>query len=334
MTIKIGINGFGRIGRNVFRALDKDPVFNDIEVMAINDLTNIDALAHLLKYDSVMGVFDKDVSPAEDGIMVDGSLVKIFSHRNPADIPWGELGVDYVIESTGFFTSDEKAKAHLDGGAKKVVISAPAKGNLKTIVMGVNEDDYDPMNDHIVSNASCTTNCLAPMAKVILDRFGIERGLMTTVHAYTNDQRILDFAHSDMRRARAAALSMIPTKTGAAAAVSLVIPELKGKFDGLAVRVPTPNVSLVDAVMELSRETTVPEVNSALKEAANRYLGYTEEPLVSIDFQGNPHSSVVDADSTKVIGSTVKVLCWYDNEWGYSNRLLDLILHMEKQKPL
>jgi glyceraldehyde 3-phosphate dehydrogenase len=334
MTIKIGINGFGRIGRNVFRALDKDPAFNDIEVVAINDLTSTDTLAHLLKYDSIMGVYDKDVSAAEDGIVVDGSLVKIFSHRNPADIPWGEHGIDYVIESTGLFTSDEKAKAHLDGGAKKVVISAPAKGNVKTIVMGVNEDDYDPMNDHIVSNASCTTNCLAPMAKVILDRFGIERGLMTTIHAYTNDQRILDFAHTDLRRARAAALSMIPTKTGAAAAVSLVIPQLKGKFDGLAVRVPTPNVSLVDAVMEVSRETTVPEVNNALKEAANRYLGYTEEPLVSIDFQGNPHSSIVDADSTKVIGSTVKVLCWYDNEWGYSNRLLDLILHMEKQKPL
>jgi len=239
-----------------------------------------------------------------------------------------------VVESTGLFTDGDKAALHLEAGAKKVVISAPAKGKVKTIVMGVNEDEYDPTEDHIISNASCTTNCLAPMVKVILDRFGIKTGLMTTVHSYTNDQSILDFPHSDLRRARAAALSMIPTKTGAAAAVSLVIPELKGKFDGLAVRVPTPNVSLVDAVMEVERPTTVPEVNQALKEAANRYLGYSEEPLVSIDYQGNPHSSVVDAMSTKVIGTSVKVLSWYDNEWGYSNRVLDLILMMESQKPL
>ena len=334
MTIRIGINGFGRIGRNVFRALDADPAFNDIEVVAINDLTDNQTSAHLLKYDSVMGVYPKDVRASDDALIINGSTVRIFSHRNPADIPWGDLGVTYVIESTGLFTTDEKAQLHLDAGAKKVVISAPAKGKVKTIVMGVNEDEYDPLHDHIVSNASCTTNCLAPVAKVILDRFGLERGLMTTVHAYTNDQRILDFPHSDLRRARAAALSMIPTKTGAAAAVSLVIPELKGKFDGLAVRVPTPNVSLVDAVMEVSKETTVPEVNQALKEAANRYLGYSEEPLVSIDYQGNPHSSVVDGLSTKVIGTSVKVLSWYDNEWGYSNRLLDLILHMEAQKPL
>ncbi|MDP2003820.1 MAG: type I glyceraldehyde-3-phosphate dehydrogenase [Desulfurivibrionaceae bacterium] len=334
MTIRIGINGFGRIGRNIFRAIDKDPLFADIEVVAINDLTNNATLAHLLKYDSIMGVYDKSVTPSEDGIVVSGRLVKIFNHRNPADIPWGKLGVEYVVESTGLFTDGDKAAMHLEAGAKKVIISAPAKGKVKTIVMGVNEDEYNPTEDHIISNASCTTNCLAPMVKVILDRFGIKTGLMTTVHSYTNDQSILDFPHSDLRRARAAALSMIPTKTGAAAAVSLVIPELKGKFDGLAVRVPTPNVSLVDAVMEVERPTTVPEVNQALKEAANRYLGYSEEPLVSIDYQGNPHSSVVDALSTKVIGTSVKVLSWYDNEWGYSNRVLDLILMMESQKPL
>jgi glyceraldehyde 3-phosphate dehydrogenase len=238
------------------------------------------------------------------------------------------------VESTGLFTDGEKASAHINGGAKKVVISAPAKGNVKTIVMGVNEHEYDPSEHHILSNASCTTNCLAPFAKIIMDRFGIRKGLMTTIHAYTNDQRILDFPHSDLRRARAAALSMIPTKTGAAAAVSLVIPELKGKFDGLAVRVPTPNVSLVDAVMEVEKETTVSEVNQALKEGSNRFLGYSEEPLVSIDYQGNPHSSVIDAMSTKVIGNMVKVLSWYDNEWGYSNRVLDLILLMESQKTL
>ena len=334
MAIRIGINGFGRIGRNIFRAIDKDPLFADIEVIAINDLTNNATLAHLLKYDSIMGVYDKSVTHSEDGIVVNGRLVKIFNHRNPAEIPWGELGVEYVVESTGLFTDGEKAAMHLEAGAKKVVISAPAKGKVKTIVMGVNEDEYDPTEDHIISNASCTTNCLAPMVKVILDRFGIKTGLMTTVHSYTNDQCILDFPHNDLRRARAAALSMIPTKTGAAAAVSLVIPELKGKFDGLAVRVPTPNVSLVDAVMEVERATTVPEVNQALKEAANRFLGYSEEPLVSIDYQGNPHSSVIDAMSTKVIGTSVKVLSWYDNEWGYSNRVLDLILMMDSQKPL
>jgi len=334
MTIKIGINGFGRIGRNIFRALSKDEAFKDIEVMAINDLTNHETLAHLLKYDSIMGVYEKNVHVSAKGLTVDGKEVMITTHRNPADIPWGDMGVDYVVESTGLFTDSEKAGAHMDGGAKKVVISAPAKGNVKTIVMGVNEHEYDPSLHHIISNASCTTNCLAPFAKVIMDRFGIRKGLMTTVHSYTNDQRILDFPHSDLRRARAAALSMIPTKTGAAAAVSLVIPELKGKFDGLAVRVPTPNVSLVDAVMEVEKETTVSEVNQALKEGSNRFLGYSDEPLVSIDYQGNPHSSVVDAMSTKVIGNMVKVLSWYDNEWGYSNRVLDLILLMENQKAL
>ncbi|RJX28216.1 MAG: type I glyceraldehyde-3-phosphate dehydrogenase [Desulfurivibrio sp.] len=334
MTVRIGINGFGRIGRNVFRALGKDEAFKDIEVMAINDLTNHETLAHLLKYDSIMGVYDKGVHVSSRGLTVDGKEVIISTHRNPADIPWGDMGVDYVVESTGLFTNSEKAGAHMDGGARKVVISAPAKGDVKTIVMGVNEHEYDPSLHHIVSNASCTTNCLAPFAKIIMDRFGISKGLMTTVHSYTNDQRILDFPHNDLRRARAAALSMIPTKTGAAAAVSLVIPELKGKFDGLAVRVPTPNVSLVDAVMEVEKETTISEVNQALKEGSNRFLGYSEEPLVSIDYQGNPHSSVVDALSTKVIGNMVKVLSWYDNEWGYSNRVLDLILLMESQKAL
>jgi glyceraldehyde 3-phosphate dehydrogenase len=334
MTVKIGINGFGRIGRNIFRAISKDPAFADVEVVAINDLTDNATLAHLLKYDSVMGIYAKDVQSDETGIVVDDRKIAVSSHRNPADIPWGALGVEYVAECTGIFRDGESAQGHIDGGASKVVISAPAKGGVKTFVMGVNEDEYDATIHHVVSNASCTTNCLAPFAKVILDKFGIKRGLMTTIHAYTGDQRLLDFPHSDPRRARAAALSMIPTKTGAAAAVSLVIPELKGKFDGLAVRVPTPTVSLVDAVMEVEKETTVEEVNLALKEAAGRYLGYTDLPLVSIDFQGDPRSSVIDAQSTKVIGTSVKVMSWYDNEWGYSNRMLDLILHMEANKAI
>ncbi len=334
MGIRIGINGFGRIGRNVFRAIGEDETFRDIEVVAVNDLTDINTLAHLLRYDSVMGRYGRDVRAVDDGIEVDGRLVRVTSHRDPADIPWGDMGVEYVIESTGRFRTAEAAQAHLDAGAARVVISAPAKGDIRTIVMGVNEHEYDPVTDRIVSNASCTTNCLAPVARVILDRFGIKRGLITTVHAYTNDQRILDFPHSDLRRARAAAMSMIPTKTGAAAAVAQVIPELKGRFDGLAVRVPTPNVSLVDAVMEVESEPDVREVNEALKAASGRYLGYSEEPLVSIDYQGDPRSSVVDAMSTKVIGSMVKILAWYDNEWGYSNRLLDLILHMEKCKTI
>ena len=334
MAIKVGINGFGRIGRNIFRAIDLDPLFKDIEVVAINDLTDNKTTAHLLKYDSVMGVYDKTVVATENGISVDGREIRITSHRNPADIPWASANAEYVVESTGLFCTDEKAGAHLEGGARKVVISAPAKGNLRTIVMGVNDHEYDPATDHVVSNASCTTNCLAPFAKVILDKFGLKKGLMTTVHAYTGDQRLLDFPHGDLRRARAAALSMIPTSTGAAAAVSLVLPELKGKFDGLAVRVPTPNVSIVDAVMEVEKETSVSEVNAALKEASNRFLGYCDEPLVSIDYQGNSHSSVIDAQSTKVIGNMVKVLSWYDNEWGYSNRVLDLILLMDNQKML
>ena len=332
MTIRIGINGFGRIGRNIFRAAMEDELFKDIEIVAINDLTSTDTLAHLLKYDSVMGTMKGEVQATESGVVVNGKTIAVSSHRNPADIPWGDLGVDYVAECTGLFRDDEKTRAHIDGGARKVVISAPAKGNVKTFVMGVNEEEYDDTIHHIVSNASCTTNCLAPFAKVIMDNFGIERGLMTTVHAYTGDQRLLDFPHSDLRRARAAALSMIPTKTGAASAVSLVIPELKGKFDGLAVRVPTPTVSLVDAVMEVERDTTVDEVNAALKAAANRFLGYTDLPLVSIDFQGDSHSSIVDGQCTKVIGRTVKVMSWYDNEWGYSNRMLDLLLHMESKR--
>ena len=332
MAIRVGINGFGRIGRNIFRAREKDPAFAGIEIAAINDLTDNATLAHLLKYDSIMGRYDRKVTADDEGLTVDGRRIQIFSHTNPADIPWGDLGVDYVIESTGRFTDGEKAQAHLEAGAQKVVISAPAKGNVKTIVMGVNEQEYDPSQHHIVSNASCTTNCLAPVTKIILDRFGIRRGLMTTIHSYTNDQKILDFPHKDLRRARAAALSMIPTKTGAAAAIGLVLPELKGKFDGLAVRVPTPNVSLVDVVIEVERETSGTEVNQALQEATGRYLGFSDEPLVSIDYQGDAHSGVVDSLSTKVIGTSVKVLAWYDNEWGYSNRVLDLVRHMEANK--
>jgi glyceraldehyde 3-phosphate dehydrogenase len=334
MTTRIGINGFGRIGRNIFRAASKDPLFKDIEIVAINDLTDTPTLAHLLKYDSVMGRMEAAVESDGDGIVINGKKTVVSSHRNPADIPWGDLGVDYVAECTGLFRDKETTQVHIDGGAKKVIISAPAKGDVKTFVMGVNEDEYDATSHHVVSNASCTTNCLAPFAKVVMDNFGIKRGLMTTVHAYTGDQRLLDFPHSDLRRARAAALSMIPTKTGAASAVSLVIPQLKGKFDGLAVRVPTPTVSLVDAVMEVEKETSVEEVNTALKAAANRYLGYTDLPLVSIDFQGDSHSSIIDGQSTKVIGKSVKVMSWYDNEWGYSNRMLDLILHMESHRVL
>lgn len=330
MAIRIGINGFGRIGRNIFRAALIDPEFAEIEIAAINDLTDPATLAHLLEYDSVMGRMDAGVEQYEGGIRVNGKEVVVMSHRNPADIPWGDLGVEYVAECTGLFRDDVTARPHLEGGAEKVVISAPAKGNVKTIVMGVNEEEYEPHKHHVVSNASCTTNCLAPFAKVIMENFGIARGLMTTVHAYTGDQRLLDFPHSDLRRARAAALSMIPTKTGAAAAVSLVIPELKDKFDGLAVRVPTPTVSLVDAVMEVERETTVEEVNYVLRNGQSRYLGYTDLPLVSIDFQGDSRSSIVDGQSTKVIGNSVKVMSWYDNEWGYSNRMLDLILHMKR----
>ncbi|MCI5208429.1 MAG: type I glyceraldehyde-3-phosphate dehydrogenase [Candidatus Electrothrix sp. ATG2] len=334
MSIKIGINGFGRIGRNIFRALSEDKVFADIEVVGINDLTDIKTIAHLLKYDSVMGVSPADITSSDEGIIVDGQEIRVTNHRNPADIPWKEMGAEYVLECTGLFRDQESAGAHIDAGAAKVIISAPAKGGVKTFVMGVNEDEYDPTTHHVVSNASCTTNCLAPVAQVILNNFGIKQGLMTTVHAYTGDQRLLDFPHSDLRRARAAAMSMIPTNTGAASAVALVIPELKNKFDGPAVRVPTPDVSLVDVVMEVERETTVTEVNKALQEEDGRILRYCDEPLVSIDFQGDPHSTIVDGLCTRVLGTTVKIMTWYDNEWGYSNRMLDLVLHMEENKPL
>ena len=334
MSIKIGINGFGRIGRNIFRAISLDTAFAGIEVVGINDLTDIKTMAHLIKYDSIMGVYDAEVGTYENGITVDGRKITVSAHRSPADIPWGELGAEYVLECTGLFCDQESAKGHIDAGAAKVIISAPAKGNVKTIVMGVNEDEYDPTSHHVVSNASCTTNCLAPVAQVILNNFGIKRGLMTTIHAYTGDQRLLDFPHSDLRRARSAAMSMIPTNTGAAAAVALVIPELKNKFDGLAVRVPTPNVSLVDVVMEVEQETSVIEVNNALKEADGRFLRYCDEPLVSIDFQGDPHSSIVDSLCTRVLGTSIKVMTWYDNEWGYSNRMLDLCLHMDANGPL
>jgi glyceraldehyde 3-phosphate dehydrogenase len=334
MAIKVGINGFGRIGRSVFRAALQGKEFSALEITAINDLTDNATSAHLLKYDSIMGRLKAEVKVTEKGLVVNGKEVVITARKDPKEIPWRDLSVEYVVESTGHFTDASRARGHLDAGAKKVIISAPAKNEDMTIVMGVNEYDYNPYEHHVVSNASCTTNCMAPIAKVILDKFGIRRGLMTTVHSYTNDQRILDFPHNDLRRARAAALSMIPTKTGAASAVALVIPGLKGKFDGLAVRVPTPNVSLVDLVMEVEQELTVQEVNQALKDSTNRFLGYTDEPLVSVDFVGDSHSSIVDGASTKVIGSMVKVLAWYDNEWGYSNRVLDLILHMESEKPV
>lgn len=334
MAIRVGINGFGRIGRSVFRAYVASSEFSEIEIVMVNDLTDNATLAHLLKYDSVMGTLRHEVKATEQGLVVNGKTVYIYEQKEPSAIPWKDHGVQYVVESTGRFTDAHLARAHLDAGAERVVITAPASNEDITIVMGVNEDDYDPNQHYIVSNASCTTNCLAPVAQVLLNRFGIVRGLMTTVHAYTNDQRILDFPHKDLRRARAAALSMIPTKTGAAAAVSLVIPELKGKFDGLAVRVPTPNVSLVDLVAEVEQETTSQEVNDSLQAATNRYLGYTEEPLVSIDFQGDSRSSIVDGLSTRAVGNVVKVMSWYDNEWGYSNRVLDLILHMHAQRAL
>ena len=332
MPIRVAINGFGRIGRSVMRAALKAEEFSEIKIVAINDLTDNATLAHLLKYDSIMGRLNAEVKVKEKGLVVNGQEVVITAIKDPAQIPWRDLSVEYVVESTGLFTDANRARGHLDAGARKVIITAPAKNEDITVVMGVNEYDYNAYEHHIVSNASCTTNCLAPVAKVILEKFGIRRGLMTTVHSYTNDQRILDFPHSDLRRARAAALSMIPTKTGAASAVALVIPELKGKFDGLAVRVPTPNVSLVDLVMEIEQEANVQEVNRALQEASNRFLGYTDEPLVSVDFLGDPHSSVVDGSSTKAIGTMVKVLAWYDNEWGYSNRVLDLIRHMDSEK--
>jgi glyceraldehyde 3-phosphate dehydrogenase len=330
MAIKVGINGFGRIGRNVLRTALGD---KDLDFVAVNDLTDTRTLAHLLKYDSILGNLDEEISHTANSIKVGGDEFRVFAERDPAKIPWEEVGAEVIIESTGHFTDKEKAQAHLRGPVKKVIITAPAKNEDLTIVMGVNEGAYNPREHHVVSNASCTTNCLAPVAKVLHQKFGIRKAQMTTIHSYTNDQVILDFPHKDLRRARAGALSMIPTSTGAAKAVALVLPELKGKFDGIAVRVPTPNVSLVDVVCELERETSAEEVNTALKNAAHEelkgILSFEEEPLVSVDFRKNSHSSIVDADYTKVVGGNmVKVLSWYDNEWGYSCRVRDLIKYM------
>lgn len=327
MTIKVGINGFGRIGRNVFRVALNNPQF---EIVAVNDLTDAKTLAHLLKYDSVHGTLAGDVKAVEGGIEVNGKLVKVLAEREPANLPWKAMGVDIVVESTGRFTEKDKAMAHIQAGAKKVIISAPAKNEDITIVMGVNQDKYDAANHHIISNASCTTNCLAPFAKVLHETFGIKSGLMTTVHAYTNDQNILDLPHKDLRRARAAGMSIIPTTTGAAKAVALVLPELKGKLNGFALRVPTPNVSITDLVAQLEKPATAEAVNAALKTAANGELkgimAFAEEELVSKDYNGNPHSSIVDGPSTMMVGDNlVKVVSWYDNEWGYSNRVVDLI---------
>lgn len=328
MAAKVGINGFGRIGRLVFRAMEKDPAF---DIVAINDPGSITAAAHLLKYDSIHGRVYDEVRVDGDSIVVDGRTVKVLSDRDPANLPWGELGVDLVIESTGFFTDANAAHAHIDAGAKKVLITAPAKNEDITIVMGVNDDQYDPAKHHIVSNASCTTNCLAPFAKVLMDSFGIKRGFMNTIHSYTNDQKVLDQSHKDLRRARAANLSMIPTTTGAARAVSLVLPELKGKLDGFATRVPTPDGSMVDLTVELEREVTVEEVNEAIKAAAEGplkgILAYVEDPIVSADIVGDSHSSLFDSKLTMVLGgkgNLVKCVSWYDNEWGYSNRVKDL----------
>jgi glyceraldehyde 3-phosphate dehydrogenase len=328
MATKIGINGFGRIGRSVLRCL-YDYDFKGVEIVAVNDITDAKTLGHLLKYDSVSGIFSADVEVKENSIIVNGNKLKVIAERDPAALPWKELGVDVVIESTGLFRSRDQASKHLSAGAKKVVISAPAKNEDLTIVIGVNDSDYNPDKHHILSNASCTTNCLAPVAKVIHERWGIVKGLMTTIHSYTNDQKILDLPHSDLRRARAAAVSMIPTTTGAAKAIALVIPELKGKLDGLAVRVPTPNVSLVDLVVHLEKETDADSVRKAFEEAAagelKGILFASSLPLVSVDFMGNPYSSIVDLPSTYVVGGNMlKVLSWYDNEWAYSLRALEL----------
>ena len=336
MAVKVSINGFGRIGRCVLRIVAGNPgAFGDVDVVSINDLTDAKTLAHLFKYDSVFGIFNGEVSNTADSIIVNGKKIKIHSEKDPAALPWKAEGVDVVVEATGRFRDKAKCMQHISAGAKKVIITAPAKDEDITVVLGVNDDKYDKNKHHIISNASCTTNCLAPVVKVIFDQFGIEKGHMTTIHSYTNDQRLLDLPHEDLRRARAAALSMIPTTTGAAKAVSLVIPELKGKLDGNAIRVPTPNVSVVDFVCIVKESVTVEKVNAALKEAANSklkgILQFCEEELVSVDFLGNNHSSIVDAASTKVIdGNMVKVLSWYDNEWGYSSRVVDLIRFIMK----
>ncbi|MBY6036833.1 type I glyceraldehyde-3-phosphate dehydrogenase [Fictibacillus nanhaiensis] len=333
MATKIGINGFGRIGRNVFRAAFNNP---EVEVVAVNDLTDADTLAFLLKHDTVHGKFGGSVEVKENTLIVDGKEIKVLAERDPAQLGWGDLGVEVVVESTGRFTKRADAAKHLEAGAKKVIISAPASDEDITVVLGVNEDKYDAANHDVISNASCTTNCLAPFAKVLHEKFGVKRGMMTTVHSYTNDQQILDLPHKDLRRARAAAENIIPTSTGAAKAVSLVLPELKGKLNGMAMRVPTPNVSLVDLVVELDKEVTVDEVNAALKAEAEGnlkgILGYSEEPLVSTDYNGDTHSSTIDALSTMVMeGNMVKVVSWYDNETGYSNRVVDLIDYIAKK---
>lgn len=334
MSVKIGINGFGRIGRLVFRGVLNDP---NLEVVAVNDLTDAKTLAHLLKYDTNHGTLDADVSVKGDSIIVNGKEIKVMAERDPKNIPWGDLGAEYVIECTGIFRKREQAQWHIDAGAKKVIISAPAKDEDITIVMGVNEDKYDPANHHVISNASCTTNCLAPFAKVINDNFGIKKGLMTTVHAYTTDQNILDLPHSDLRRARAAAENIVPTTTGAAAAVALVLPELEGKLDGFAMRVPVSTVSVVDLVVETEKPVSAEAVNAEFKKAAEGslkgILAYEETPLVSCDYKSNDHSSIVDAPLTKVIGDNMlKVVSWYDNEWGYSMRIVDLVRYMETKK--
>ncbi|WP_062514217.1 type I glyceraldehyde-3-phosphate dehydrogenase [Halobacillus sp. KGW1] len=333
MTVRIGINGFGRIGRNVFRAALKN---NDVKVVAVNDLTDANMLAHLLQYDTVHGKLDQEVSTNGDNLIVGGKEIKVLSEKDPAQLGWGDHGVDIVIESTGRFTQREDAKKHLDAGAKKVIISAPAKGEDLTVVMGVNEDKYDKDSHHVISNASCTTNCLAPYAKVLDEKFGLKRGMMTTVHSYTNDQQILDLPHKDYRRARAAAENIIPTTTGAAQAVAKVLPHLDGKLSGMAMRVPTANVSIVDLVAELDKDVTAEEVNEALKAEAEGklkgILGYSDEPLVSTDYNGNTHSSVVDGLSTLILeNNMVKVVSWYDNETGYSNRCVDLAVYLKNQ---
>ena len=330
MTARVGINGFGRIGRNFFRALVSSGA--DLEVVAVNDLTDNKTLAHLLKYDSIMGKLDAEVSYDDESITVNGKRIAAFAERDPKNLPWGENNVDIVIESTGFFTDANAAKAHIEAGAKKVIISAPAKNEDATFVVGVNHTDYDAEKHNIISNASCTTNCLAPMAKVLDEQFGIERGLMTTIHAYTGDQRLHDAPHKDLRRARAAALNIVPTSTGAAKAVSLVLPQLKGVLDGYALRVPVPTGSVTDLTFTAKKEVSVESVNAALKAAAEGelkgVLGYSEDPIVSKDIEGDPRSSIFDAPLTKVIGDQVKVVSWYDNEWGYSNRLVDLTVYV------
>ena len=337
MATRVGINGFGRIGRQSLKALiERAP---DVEVVAVNDLVETSLNALLFKHDSTYGAYPGEVGHTEDSLIVDGREIKVLKEKDPAALPWGDLGVDIVVESTGIFTSAEKARAHIDAGAKKVIISAPAKGEDITIVLGVNDEKYDPAAHHIISNASCTTNCLAPAAKVVHDLLGIERGLMNTIHSYTNDQRILDVAHKDPRRARSAGQNIIPTTTGAAKALALVIPDLKGRFDGFSLRVPTPTVSVVDFTAEVGRETTVEELNAAFRAAEagpmKGILGVSDEPLVSTDFKGDERSSIVDSESTMVIGGTmVKVIAWYDNEWGYSCRVADLVAHVAARLPV